>query len=242
LVLDRQSNGMVQLSQVQSEQLLADMVAAELSKRKAPKGENGREGSKSKKTFKGSFSPVCQFVGYQARTSMPSQFDSAYGRALGGTAALLATYKGCNGYMATVSGLAGPVDTWRCAGAPISSICSSTDTGVRVVPTKVPLHGPAWQAWVKKRNQCASEDLYENPGPIQLSGCGSDSITDTLALRASMWGQSKNYLSTLEELRAKMDLLRTACQPGCSASLARAANSTLRGMEEVLYLMNHHQN
>merc|ERR1712151_752214 len=208
LVLDRQSNGVVQLSQVQTEQLMADMVGEELKRRKNTGDEHPALVSK-RRAYKGSFSPVCQFVGYQARTSMPSNFDSEYGRALGGTAAMLASCSTGNGYMASVSGLAGPVDSWRCAGVPISSISSSTDEGVRVVPARVPLQGPAWQAWKHIRNKCATEDLYNNPGPIQLSGCGCDSVTETLRLRASQWGAEKSYMSTLEDLRAKLDMLRT---------------------------------
>jgi len=235
LVLERQSNGAVQLTQLQTEQLIADMVSAELKKRKA--GTDDNPSPPKKRKYSGSFSSVCQFVGYQARTSMPSNFDSEYGRALGGVAALLAM-GGHNGYFASVSGLAGPIETWRCAGAPLSAICSCTDEGVRVVPTKVSLHGPAWQAWTKLRSQCATGDLYNNPGPIQLSGCGSEGVTESLRQRASQWGQAKNYIATLEELRAKVDLLRMACRPGCETSLARVANSTLSSMEEILDLMN----
>jgi len=235
LVLERQSNGVVQLTQLQTEQLMADMVAAELKKRKA--GADERPDVPKNKKYVGSFSSVSQFVGYQARTSMPSNFDSEYGRALGGVAALLAA-SGHNGYLASVSGLAGPSETWRLAGAPISAICSSTDEGVRVVPTKVALHGPGWQAWTKLRGQCAMGDLYNNPGPIQLSGCGCDNVTESLRQRASQWGPARNYISTLEELRAKVDLLSMACRPGCETNLARVANSTLSSMEEILDLMS----
>jgi len=234
LLMERQSNGMVQLSQVQTEQFLADLVGTELKKRKAT--DDGKAPD-PKKVYKGSFSPVCQFVGYQARTSMPSNFDAEYGRAMGAISSLLAA-GGYNGYMASVSGLAGPVETWRCAGAPISSICDSTDSGVRVVPKRVDLSGPAWQTWTKMRQRCATEDLYNNPGPIQFEGCGSTTVSQTLALRATQWGPARNYLSTLEELRSKVEMLSKACLPGCETTLARAANANLSSLEEVIYLMS----
>jgi diphosphate--fructose-6-phosphate 1-phosphotransferase len=227
---ERMSDGMVDLSKVHTAVLLAELVDVELKRRKASSDEHPA-------SYKGSFSPVVQFLGYQARTSMPSDFDSQYGRALGNTAAMLAAL-GCNGYLASVSGLAGPASTWRLAGAPLSSICDSTDEGVRVKPTPVPINGPAWQSWVKQRNTCAVEDLYCNPGPIQFAGTDAARVTQTLTARASQWGESRNYLETLDELEAKIDLLVKACRPGCEASLARVANRTLGSMEEILALMS----
>merc|ERR1712151_77385 len=78
LLLERQSNAALQMSQLETERLLATLVEEELNRRK----KHG--------TFKGSFSPVCQFLGYQARCAMPSDFDSDYAYTLGGTAGLLA--------------------------------------------------------------------------------------------------------------------------------------------------------
>jgi diphosphate--fructose-6-phosphate 1-phosphotransferase len=235
LVLERQSNGVVQLSQVQTDQLISDMVAVELAARK--KSGDEHPVMRSQKQYVGSFSPVCQFLGYQARTSMPSNFDSDYGRALGATAAVLAS-TGCNGYFASVSGLANGVQSWRCAGAPIAAICSNTDFGVRVVPSPVPLQGPAWHAWSKIRAQCAAEDNYCNPGPIQFAGENCQSVTETLRHRTSQWGEAGNYLETLDELREKVELLCGALRPGCETSLARVANRTLGSMEEILALMS----
>jgi pyrophosphate--fructose-6-phosphate 1-phosphotransferase len=233
----RMDNGQIHASQVQTEQLLADMVAIELQERKVNADEH--PGS-SKSKFVGAFSPVCQFIGYQVRCSMPSDFDSEYGRALGGTAAILAA-NGHNGYMATVSGLADSAESWRCAGVPISAICSSTDTGVRVTPAPLKLHSPVWRAWSKIQAQCAIEDLYQNPGPIQLSGSGANRLTETLLARTSQWGEASNYLSTLDELSEKIEMLQKACRPGCEVSLARLANRNLGSIEELLSLMSEHR-
>jgi len=232
---ERQSDGMVDLSKVHSAEMIGELVEVELKKRKQTSGDE--HPCAQNKIYKGSFSPVMQFLGYQARTSMPSDFDAQYGRALGNTAGILAAL-GCNGYLASVSGLAGPVQDWRLAGAPISAICDSTDEGVRVRPTPVPIHGAAWQQWVKQRAKIAEEDLYCNPGPIQFAGPDSQRVTETLTHRASQWGEAKNYLGTIDALEAKIDLLVQACRPGCEASLARVANRTLGSMEEILALMS----
>merc|ERR1712117_951558 len=99
LLLPRQSDAAVAMSQLETERLLADLVGDELRQRS---GQG---------TFKGSFSPVCQFLGYQARCSVPSNFDTDYAYSLGATSAILAT-TGRSGYMAIVSNLAKPVDQW----------------------------------------------------------------------------------------------------------------------------------
>merc|ERR1711920_986228 len=55
LLLERQSNAAVAMSQLETERLLAALVEDEITDRKG------------KNIFSGSFSPVCQFIGYQAR-------------------------------------------------------------------------------------------------------------------------------------------------------------------------------
>merc|ERR1719443_2129441 len=99
MLTERQSNAVLALEQLETERLIAELVEQEMDKRK------------KRGTFKGSFSSVCQFLGYQARCSMPSDFDCDYAYALGGTAALLAA-NGNSGYMAVVSDLSKPVEQW----------------------------------------------------------------------------------------------------------------------------------
>eukprot|EP00448_Togula_jolla_P007956 CAMPEP_0170595746 /NCGR_PEP_ID=MMETSP0224-20130122/14730_1 /TAXON_ID=285029 /ORGANISM="Togula jolla, Strain CCCM 725" /LENGTH=1184 /DNA_ID=CAMNT_0010919955 /DNA_START=16 /DNA_END=3570 /DNA_ORIENTATION=+ len=234
LLLSRMDNGEVHASQVAAEQLLAYLVEIELKGRKAnPESSPGRKN----KSYKGSFSPVCQFLGYQVRCGMPSDFDCEYGRVLGSIAAVLAA-SGHNGYLASVSGLAGPSDTWRCAGVPLSAICSTTDTGVRVVPAPLKLQSPVWFAWSKLQARCAVEDLYQNPGPIQLSGPSATRKAETLIAANSQYGEAANYVKTLEELGKKLEMLRRACRPGCDASFAKVANRTLSGIEELVAMVS----
>merc|ERR1712048_797267 len=109
LLLERQSNAALQMSQLETERLLAELVDDELKNRK-------KQG-----TFKGSFSPVCQFIGYQARCSVPSNFDMDYAYSLGATAAVLATTDR-SGYMAIVSNLAQPAEEWIAGGVPMTAM------------------------------------------------------------------------------------------------------------------------
>ena len=68
--------GFVQLSQIESEKLLAGLVGDELGRRKA----NG--------SYSGKFASVCSFNGYEARSSLPTNFDCDY-------ACVLARPRGC---------------------------------------------------------------------------------------------------------------------------------------------------
>ncbi|HRD55518.1 MAG TPA: diphosphate--fructose-6-phosphate 1-phosphotransferase, partial [Parachlamydiaceae bacterium] len=86
LLQARDPHGNVQVSKIETEQFLIDLVKKELRKRK-------KEG-----TYKGSFSPQGIFCGYEGRSCFPSLFDCRYCYALGYTAALIAD-AGLTGYM-----------------------------------------------------------------------------------------------------------------------------------------------
>merc|ERR1712137_946624 len=53
------STGTAQLNQIETERLLGELVSAEMAKRKASQSSS----------YNGSFSPVCFYLGYQARSS-----------------------------------------------------------------------------------------------------------------------------------------------------------------------------
>ncbi|KAG7037978.1 Pyrophosphate--fructose 6-phosphate 1-phosphotransferase subunit alpha, partial [Cucurbita argyrosperma subsp. argyrosperma] len=113
LLLDPESDDSAQLSQIETEKLLAHLVEAEINKRL-------KEG-----TYKGKkFNAICHFFGYQARGSLPSKFDCDYAYVLGHVCYhILAA--GLNGYMATLTNLKNPVNKWRCGAAPIAvGFCS----------------------------------------------------------------------------------------------------------------------
>eukprot|EP00435_Cladocopium_sp_Y103_P065805 s161_g27.t2 len=228
LLLERQSNAALQLSQLETDRLMARLVQNELTQRK------------KKGTFKGNFSPVCQFLGYQARCSMPSDFDSDYAYALGGTAAVLAA-RSCNGYMAVVSDLAHPVERWHCCGVPFTAMLQvapqvpgeSFRPRPGIFPRKVDLDAAAFISWKEVRDSCAKEELYENPGPIQLSGPSASRVTQTIATRFS-------YLKELEGLQRGLEALRTRCRPGCHLRQVKVASGIVTTLNNLLDELSEH--
>merc|ERR1739848_438 len=97
------STGTAQLSQIETERLLAELVEAELDARKKDPSS----------AYKGGFSAVCFYLGYQARSALPSNFDCTLAYTLGSTAIALIK-QGLTGYLATARGLTRPVDQWVC--------------------------------------------------------------------------------------------------------------------------------
>lgn len=222
LLLERQSNAALQLSQLETERLMAYLVEDELKQRKA------------KGLYKGSFSPVCQFLGYQARCSMPSHFDSDYAYALGATSAVLAC-TGHTGYMAVVSDLSQPVRNWRVGGVPFAAMLQvpphtpneSFRPRPAIFPRKVDLEGAAFRTWKEVREDCAKEELYENPGPMQLSGSSAGKVSTTIATRFS-------YLQELQRLTDLLAAVASRCRPGCDPRQVRVATQSLSTLNNIL--------
>jgi len=202
--------------------LLAWLVEDELKHRK-------KQG-----TFQGNFSPVCQFIGYQARCSVPSDFDSDYAYTLGAASSVLAA-SGRSGYMATVSDLSQPVEQWRVGGVPFTAILSvpgGTATGSFrprpvIFPHRIDLEGAAFKQWTKQREQCARLEMYENPGPIQFSGPSAARVSYTILSKFS-------YLRELEELRKHLAAVHERCRPGCDPRTVRVARTSLATLNEIL--------
>ena len=92
LLWQRTHANRIDISQAETERLLAHFVALELDHRK-------RKGS-----YEGTFSVVCSFIGYQARGAMPSNFDVNYAYNLGAVTTVLVA-NDLSGYMATLHNL-----------------------------------------------------------------------------------------------------------------------------------------
>jgi 6-phosphofructokinase 1 len=222
LLLERQSNSVLALEQLETERLMAELVEVEM-KARAKKG-----------AFKGSFSAVCQFLGYQARCSMPSDFDSDYAYALGGTAAILAA-SGNSGYMAVVSDLSKPVEQWHTGGVPFTAMMEVPPVLPHIdfrpvpaiFPARINLEGSAFATWCKLRSRCAKEELYENPGPIQFSGETAGHVCTTIATRFS-------YIEELSKLSKNLAEVAASCRPGCDPRKVRVANQSLATLKSVL--------
>jgi 6-phosphofructokinase 1 len=222
LLFERQSNAAVQLSALETERLIAELTEDVLNKRK------------KMGTYKGGFSQVCQFLGYQARCSMPSDFDSDYAYALGGTAALLAAY-GNSGYMANVSQLSKPVEQWQAGGVPLTAMMSvpphlpheSRRAAPSIRPRKVDLESSAFLQWCKIRDECAKEELYENPGPIQFSGPSAGRVSHTITCKYP-------YIQELTYLKEQITEMSAKLRPGCDPRKVLVAKQSLKTLNLIL--------
>jgi len=175
LVLDRDAHGNVQVSRIETERLLADMAADRLRELKA----QGR--------FKGKFSAMCHFFGYEGRCAPPSNFDADYCYSLGYTAAALVG-AGKTGYIANVRGLHKPTAEWTGGGVPLTAMMNIERRKGKDRPVirkaLVDLNGKPFAELAANRDRWALEDCYVYPGPVQYFGPGElcDRPTRTLEL------------------------------------------------------------
>jgi pyrophosphate--fructose-6-phosphate 1-phosphotransferase len=175
LLLDRDPHGNVQVSRIDTEQLLAEMVNFRLEELKA-------EGK-----YKGSFSTQTHFFGYEGRCAAPSNFDADYCYSLGYTAAALAG-AGKTGYMSSVQNTDKPADEWVCGGVPITMMMNmerrhGADKPV-IKKALVKLDGNPFIEFQRHRKKWAETTDFVYPGPIQYFGPSEvcDQITKTLEL------------------------------------------------------------
>ena len=107
LTLDRDPHGNVQVSLIETEKLLSDMVAVKLAQWK----EEGK--------YVGKFAAQHHFFGYEGRCAAPSNFDADYCYSLGYTASMLIA-NGKTGYMSSVRNTTAPAEEWIAGGVPIT--------------------------------------------------------------------------------------------------------------------------
>jgi len=161
LLEDRDPHGNVQVSKIETEKLIGDMVHDRL-RDLAKKG-----------IFKGKFSAQYHFFGYEGRCAAPSNFDADYAYSLGFTAAALLA-DGRTGYMAVVRNLAKQADQWAPGGVPLASMLTIEKRKGREVPVikkaLVDLDGKPFQEFARNRERWALSNEYLYPGPIQYYG------------------------------------------------------------------------
>jgi len=152
-----ESSGSAQVNNIETERLLAELVGEEMQRRKAEAGSR----------YNKSFAPVCFYLGYQARSSLPTPFDCALGTTLGYTAGLLIK-EGLTGYAATVSEVCKPQAKWSVGGVPLCAFARPTPEGKVVIqPNLVDLNGETFREFSEQRQQWEIMDSFINPGPIQ---------------------------------------------------------------------------
>lgn len=172
LMLDRDPHGNVQVSLIETEKLLAQMVGTELAKMK----EAGK--------YKGKFSTMVHFFGYEGRCAFPSNFDSDYCYSLGYTAAALIG-SGKTGYMASVRNTTAPADQWIAGGVPVTMMMNMERRHGEMKPViqkaLVKLDGAPFKFFAANRESWSVDTKYVYPGPIQFFGspdiCDQPTIT-----------------------------------------------------------------
>lgn len=158
LMLDRDSHGNVQVSLIETEKLIIEMVAKELKKRS---------------DFKGKFAALNHFFGYEGRCAAPSNFDADYCYSLGFAASVLAFNK-MNGYMSSVRHLTKGIENWTAGGIPITMMMNierrhGADKPV-IQKALVELDGAPFKYFAAHRDVWAKTESYTYPGPIQYWG------------------------------------------------------------------------
>lgn len=173
LTLDRDPHGNVQVSLIETEKLLIEMVAKKLAHLKA-------EG-----IYKGKFSSLNHFFGYEGRCAIPSNFDADYTYSLGYTASILIS-EGKTGYMSSVRNLTAPAQEWIAGGVPITMMMNMERRHGKMKPViqkaLVRLDGAPFKYFASHRAGWADEfQSYVYPGPVQYYGptevCDQPTIT-----------------------------------------------------------------
>lgn len=167
LMLDRDPHGNVQVSLIETEKLLVEMLRVKLAEMKKAGKYNGK------------FSAITHFFGYEGRCGVPSTFDANYTYALGYNAAVLALNK-CSGYLSSVRKLTKKAKDWECGGIPLTMMMNIERRKGKEKPVirkaLVELKGEPFKFLAKNRGEWALTESYIFPGPIQYFG--PEDVTD----------------------------------------------------------------
>ena len=171
LTNDRDPHGKVQVSLIETEKLLVELVKAKL--KKMPE--------------KVKFSAQTHFFGYEGRCSVPSNFDADYCYSLGYNAAAIIG-AGKTAYMSYISNLVAPAEQWKAGAVPLTAMMNverrhGADKPV-IRKALVELDGKPFQEFEKNRKTWALTTSFVFPGPIQYYGPAEvcDATTETLKL------------------------------------------------------------
>lgn len=174
LSLDRDPHGNVQVSLIETEKLLSEMVGKRLAELK-------KEGK-----YNGKFAAQHHFFGYEGRCADPSNFDADYCYALGFNAACLIR-AGVTGYMSSVRNLTRPSVQWVAGGIPITMMMNMERRHGEMKPViqkaLVNLDGAPFIKFASQRQEWAENTCYIYPGPIQYFGPAEVCDQPTLTLK-----------------------------------------------------------
>ena len=171
-LMDRDPHGNVQVSQIETEKLLAGMVTKKLNVMKEHKHYNGK------------FGALTHFFGYEGRCAFPSNFDADYCYSLGFSAFVLIA-SGLTGYLSSVKNLTAPADKWVAGGVPLTMMMNLEQRHGSKKPVikkaLVDLNGKPFKTFEEKRDLWAEKTCFLVPGSIQYFGpsdvCDAPTIT-----------------------------------------------------------------
>lgn len=175
LTLDRDPHGNVQVSLIETEKLLGEMVKSRLAEMK----DTGK--------YSGKFGTQYHFFGYEGRCAAPSNFDADYCYSLGYTASVLIA-EGKTGYMSSVRNTTASADEWIAGGVPVTMMMNMEKRHGHMKPViqkaLVELDGAPYKYFISKRGEWANGTEFIYPGPIQYFGPSEvcDQTTETLKL------------------------------------------------------------
>ncbi len=175
LLADRDPHGNVQVSKIETEKLLIEMIETRLAE------------LRSQGDYIGKFSAQSHFFGYEGRCAFPSNFDADYCYSLGYNAFALINF-GLTGYLSSVRNLTAPASEWVAGGVPLTMMMNMEKRHGEMKPViqkaLVKLDGPVFKQLEENREDWAMNDRYLFPGAIQYFGPSSvcDITTCTLQL------------------------------------------------------------
>ena len=161
LLADRDPHGNVQVSKIETEKLLIEMISTRLAE------------LKSQGDYVGKFSAQSHFFGYEGRCAFPSNFDADYCYSLGFNAFALINF-GLTGYLSSVRNLTKPASEWIAGGVPLTMMMNMEKRHGEFKPViqkaLVKLDGPVFKALESCREDWAMNDRYLFPGAVQYFG------------------------------------------------------------------------
>ena len=161
LLMDRDPHGNVQVSLIETEKMIIEMVGKRLAE------------LKSAGKYDGKFSTQAHFFGYEGRCAFPSNFDSDYCYTLGYSAFILMA-QGLTGYISNVSNLHLPASKWAAGGVPLTMMMNMEQRHGHMKPVikkaLVELDGAPFKEFASKRDVWAVETAFTFPGAIQYYG------------------------------------------------------------------------
>lgn len=222
LLKERESRGNIQLSQISSEKLFAELVRDELARRK----EHGK--------YAGTFTPVTNYLGYKERCSLPSNFDCDLAYSCGRAAAALVGV-GATGCLATVYNLTNEPKDWKVIGLPLSMIMNEKPDNqgrAYIAPSKIILHGEAYKEFKNNEKKWELDDDYTNPGPLQFKGEGSTKNTK------SLYYEERNHLDRVLKLKEDITSVMNVIKPGVRQNVLCVVESNVESMKKVIDMIN----